>query len=584
MKIHKKEFIILFSLVFFSCFTTSTFFNIKPNPIQANTHPSVNELKTSSNLSNHNPINLVNNHELENYSIQNQLPGNGSPANPFIIENYLFQSNSSVMILLANIDDSVVIRNSTFMYSALDGSAVKISNCQNIQFVQDNFVGSQTSSVYNYGTISNGLNITTSSNIKILNSYFSQFERGLTVYYSDHVLLSQTFFNSFTDGQAFAVLFRYSSNIEELQNYFQNVNFAIWSEYNTNIAISNNEIYNSMVLYGIALAFFYCVNTTVSSNIIANNFDTGIYSQSDNAIFTNNTFYNLQGSGFWGVASSNLLQNNYFIDCQNATYLSAASGNLIKNNYYISNINDVFIQSSASNLFYDNYFTNTMNFIVILTSYSNKNEFYSNSFLNVTSSSFLIQDLTNTWDNGSYGNYWSNYSGKDSNNDSIGDTKYQISPNLSLYDYYPLMNMPVKLTAQTTPNTSFLNQQMFANLPTPQNQGILQISTNSSSSSGSVNAGNNNIFTNGWLFAIVFVFSIVIIGIVYIIRNKNQNPEFSKTENYTSKSILQKQSEKQFSNWFISKNQQPNKKLCKECNSKLNLEEVFCFNCGAKLD
>jgi hypothetical protein len=42
----------------------------------------------------------------------------------------------------------------------------------------------------------------------------------------------------------------------------------------------------------------------------------------------------------------------------------------------------------------------------------------------------------NVWDNGSEGNYWSNYNGTDLDNDGIGDTKLPWEG----VDNYPLMN------------------------------------------------------------------------------------------------------------------------------------------------
>jgi hypothetical protein len=51
----------------------------------------------------------------------------------------------------------------------------------------------------------------------------------------------------------------------------------------------------------------------------------------------------------------------------------------------------------------------------------------------------MIESHNNTWNNSLEGNYWSNYKGKDENQDGIGDTPYLIDVNNQ--DNYPLMGM-----------------------------------------------------------------------------------------------------------------------------------------------
>jgi hypothetical protein len=57
--------------------------------------------------------------------------------------------------------------------------------------------------------------------------------------------------------------------------------------------------------------------------------------------------------------------------------------------------------------------------------------------------------LGNVWDDGnsSGGNYWSDYTGIDSNHDGIGDTSYVIGANN--IDRYPLMNPWLPVIALT---------------------------------------------------------------------------------------------------------------------------------------
>ena len=80
------------------------------------------------------------------------------------------------------------------------------------------------------------------------------------------------------------------------------------------------------------------------------------------------------------------------------------------------------------------------------------NIFYHNSFVNNTrhvydcecADPYWVQHL-NIWDNGTTGNYWSNYNGTDNNKDGIGDTPYQVTEDDN--DTCPLMEplaLPLK--------------------------------------------------------------------------------------------------------------------------------------------
>jgi hypothetical protein len=87
------------------------------------------------------------------------------------------------------------------------------------------------------------------------------------------------------------------------------------------------------------------------------------------------------------------------------------------------------------------------------------NRIYSNNFIgnskNVFNGHIIYDpDCANIWDNGSNGNYWSDYNGTDSNNDGIADGNYTIDSNN--IDSYPLMSPVVDsqippLTVTLTP-------------------------------------------------------------------------------------------------------------------------------------
>jgi parallel beta-helix repeat protein len=103
---------------------------------------------------------------------------------------------------------------------------------------------------------------------------------------------------------------------------------------------------------------------------------------------------------------------------------------------------------------------------------SSGNVFYHNSFVNVAKpviSNFQGPALPpsgscsiNKWDNGLEGNYWSNYSGVDSDQDGIGDSPYIIDANNT--DRRPLMGMfsefPINWANRTYVTTTICNSSI----------------------------------------------------------------------------------------------------------------------------
>ena len=113
-------------------------------------------------------------------------------------------------------------------------------------------------------------------------------------------------------------------------------------------------------------------------------------------------------------------------------------------NTITKSIMDVCIVSGSNNLITQNNITN-----VLVGYYSYSNRFFKNNFL-LTDYPDLIMD--SVWDNGSVGNYWSNYTAKypdasEIGKTGIGDTPYFIErswysnkeyPNQTNVDHFPL--------------------------------------------------------------------------------------------------------------------------------------------------
>jgi len=110
---------------------------------------------------------------------------------------------------------------------------------------------------------------------------------------------------------------------------------------------------------------------------------------------------------------------------------STISSNIITNNYY-----GIGIWLSKKNVISDNnVFSNNYGIDLFLAV---NNTLFHNNFNNLYPAE-SDEYSTTIWDNGAEGNFWSKYTGKDSNGDGIGDTPYPIPP--INQDSFPLMGM-----------------------------------------------------------------------------------------------------------------------------------------------
>ncbi|MFX0187679.1 MAG: NosD domain-containing protein [Candidatus Hodarchaeota archaeon] len=111
---------------------------------------------------------------------------------------------------------------------------------------------------------------------------------------------------------------------------------------------------------------------------------------------------------------------------------NTVSGNTVNENYfgiYLANSNDTTI---TENTFSDN----SIGILILGT--SSYNTFYLNSFYRSPSSHvyyFLYSGSGDSWDNGSIGNYWDDYTGVDDDDNGIGDTHYYKN---GAIDKYPI--------------------------------------------------------------------------------------------------------------------------------------------------
>lgn len=132
------------------------------------------------------------------------------------------------------------------------------------------------------------------------------------------------------------------------------------------------------------------------------------------------------------ILKGNLTYNSVGLDLRQSNFNTIAENN-IDHNYY-----GIYTYQANHNTISRNNITWTTSEWVINMLDSQTNTIFKN---NIVGNSIIVKvepsGRVDSWDNGSMGNYWSDYNGNDTNHDGIGDTPYMI--NDKNQDNYPLM-------------------------------------------------------------------------------------------------------------------------------------------------
>ena len=211
---------------------------------------------------------------------------------------------------------------------------------------------------------------------------------------------------------------------EEADNCFIS-NFSVTSEekdynygihvYSDNVNISNNIVFDNY--HGIKL--HYSEKSIVFNNFVRDNTNYGIVLDfsSNNNIFSNNVFSNALAGIYLARSDYNNIKNNKFIS-SSQTGLEFSSG---------SRHNKVNLNTFSGG-----------RYLVKTCCNSNYNTFYANKF--IISGSSIRDELSNNWDNGSIGNFWSDYQNKypyANQSNGIWNTSYEVDENNM--DRFPLV-------------------------------------------------------------------------------------------------------------------------------------------------
>lgn len=201
--------------------------------------------------------------------------------------------------------------------------------------------------------------------------------------------------------------------------------------FSTNNTIMKNEI-TWQYYYDIFL--YRSDRNIIQDNLMKKNYHNGIHikDSSDNHI-NDNAFITFYDFGLWlDNCTSTTINNNTFrpyVDFDLAIQLEVTNSSVITHNNFKAGSGTVIdiAPSCYQNVLHHNNFP------------------YGESVHDYEGNS--------TWDDGSEGNYWSSYGGKDSNNDGIGDTPFYIDNSTGSVDYFPLMEPNGSRTNVSTPRT-----------------------------------------------------------------------------------------------------------------------------------
>jgi len=146
------------------------------------------------------------------------------------------------------------------------------------------------------------------------------------------------------------------------------------------------------------------------------------------------------GWGYQGISMQNVngcvIRDNSIVNNLIGIKLIYSDGNTIEGNLITDNEYGIRLDYSDDNTFVANNVKSNTVYGIFLRD-SNGNVGYHNNFIDNLPQAY--DNTANAWDYGSKGNYWSDYTGQDLDNNGIGDTPYVIDSNSK--DNYPLMKM-----------------------------------------------------------------------------------------------------------------------------------------------
>jgi parallel beta-helix repeat protein len=307
----------------------------------------------------------------------------------------------------------------------------------------------------------------------------------------------QTAINNAKDGDTIHVaLGTYNENLDVNKSIAllgENSSITTINSTTTDINVKTNNAsiscftiqYTGCACYGYsAINVTNAKNANITDNIITSD-DYGIYlTEAEKVTIANNSITRTGDACIVTSASTNIsvLQNNITasdgIEVDNST-----ESEFSENTILTTRGAGIFTSDSHDNRLYRNTVTsNSSTAISISTSYnntfstntvfsnntyglffwqSNNNTFYHNNFQGSTGN-ISQYGSSNFWDNGFEGNYWTSYTGTDTNLNGLGDTPYTIDPMNK--DNHPLMGEFHTFTTSVNQNVEIVSNSTIDQL------------------------------------------------------------------------------------------------------------------------
>jgi parallel beta-helix repeat protein len=220
------------------------------------------------------------------------------------------------------------------------------------------------------------------------------------------------------------------------------INGSVGSALNIGNKIRDNTIYNC---YLSGLSLNHVQDLEITGNLMYANYQRGVNGTGGNI------YIKMTGDPFLEYENKDIVIHN------NRVHSAAGNGS------------GIYMQSARNvRITYNDIYLNAFAGIVVwnVTSLCQVNR---NNIRNNAVHEAWDNGVTMTWDDGSRGNYWGNYTGFDYNNDGIGDIPYTLDGPKKSKDYFPLMNPQlfiVTTVSTATTRTSTGTQMVYVTTTT----------------------------------------------------------------------------------------------------------------------